>query len=209
MRGLLRPGAVSLGLLVALVATSCGEDESPAEPSLGLTCSASPTSGIAPLAVAFQVTPSAPLDLLELQYGDGTSGNNPGAGHVYQNPGSYAMSATGKRQSQSATCGVTINAAAPPAAGPNNPPTAVFLVNPLPADGPAPLRVVLNMCESTDPDGDALFFTYDWGDGSFHDGTRCVHDHNYNKQGRHQLTGCVSDRPPDRGTCQTWNVFVR
>jgi glucose/arabinose dehydrogenase len=48
----------------------------------------------------------------------------------------------------------------------NRPPTAVISANP--SSGPAPLIVSFDSAGSSDPDGDALSFDWDFGDGSAH-----------------------------------------
>lgn len=192
-----------------LLAGACGDDdENPAAASTTLTCSASPSSGTAPLAVAFSVVPSGPVTAYEVQYGDGTAGNNPSAGHIYTNPGSYEATVIALGAGGQQTCRMTITAAARSTA--NAPPHASFSFSPRPADGPIPLRVVVNMCESTDPDGDKLVYTYVWGNGGFHDGGRCEMDHTYGRRGFYILKVCVGDRQQGHAdVCEERNVIAR
>lgn len=200
--------ALAFVLCSVLLAAACGDDEgdNPAAASPTVTCSASPSSGTVPLPVTFSVATTGSVDSIEMQYGDGTAGNDPGAGHLYTNPGSYQATVVVSGAGTQATCRMSINAAAPSTA--NHPPNAVFIFSPRPAEGFAPLRVVANMCESTDPDGDKLLFTYVWGNGSFHDGGRCVWDHTY-RRGFYVLKVCVGDQQPGHtDVCETRNVVV-
>jgi hypothetical protein len=157
--------------------------------------------------VAFNVSLTGPVELLEIQYGDGTAGSDPGAGHLYANPGSYQATVTARGGGSQQSCRMTITAQARLTT--NTAPDARFLFSPRPADGKAPLRVVANMCETTDPDGDKLLFTYVWGDGAFHDGGRCVQDHTY-RRGVYDLKVCVGDQQPGHvDSCETRNVIAR
>jgi hypothetical protein len=205
-----RTGGCAFAVLTGsiLLAGACGDDgDNPAAATLALTCSASPSSGTAPLAVAFNIGLTGPVDFVEIQYGDGSTGGDPSAGHLYANPGSYQATVTARGAGAQQSCRMTISAQARSTL--NSPPDARFLFNPRPADGPAPLRVVANMCESTDPDGDDLFFTYVWGNGGFHDGGRCVMDHTY-RRGVYELRVCVGDQQPGHvDVCQTRNVIAR
>lgn len=201
---------VAATAVAALALPSCDEETpAPAAPSIAVTCSATPGSGPAPLAVAFSVSVTGtPSFRLELQYGDGTAGSDPAAGHVYANPGSYGFRAIATGAGGGATCSQTITVTTPPTAV-NRAPIAVIATRPRPAEGTRPLDVTINMCDSVDPDGDDLFFSYTWGNGAFHDGGRCARSQTYQKKGFYKATGCVTDTLPGHETCQTFNVLVR
>ena len=75
------------------------------------------------------------------------------------------------------------------AAGSNHPPVAVAKVTP--TNGPAPLVVQYDATGSKDPDGDALSYQWDFGDGtSSNDGTG---SHTYTDPGSYQATLTVGD----------------
>lgn len=80
----------------------------------------------------------------------------------------------------------------PPPPAENGPPAALLAVTPDPPKGPAPLAVVLNLCRSSDPDGDTLAYTFDFGDGTRDEGS-CRTEHTY-AAGRYGATACVDDR---------------
>jgi len=85
-------------------------------------------------------------------------------------------------------------APAPPQASNNQPPNLVFKINPDPASGPAPWPVTVNMCQSTDPEGDPLIFEYKWGgEGRPGFSGRCREDHTYTKRGNFHAFFCVHD----------------
>jgi PKD repeat protein len=185
----------------------CGDDNgtSPSTP-VSLTCSVSPTSGTAPLLVTLsvRVTPGAAL---VVQYGDGTSGSSP-APHVYASPGGYNLVVNATSASGSATCQQIVTVAGPPPAPPNLAPVGHFRVNPNPATGPAPLAVAFNMCGSTDPNGDALDFSFDFGDGSRVSHRFCRDDHVY-AAGAFTAKTCVTDGQPGHESCQSFKVTAQ
>lgn len=87
----------------------------------------------------------------------------------------------------------------------NRPPTLDFRTFPDPATGRVPLEVTVDLCGSSDPDGDLLQFRIEWGDGSV-DG-RCGGDHVYFEVGTYRLRGCATDkRSPE--VCQSTQVKV-
>ncbi len=72
----------------------------------------------------------------------------------------------------------------------NRPPTAAFST--APQSGPAPLAVRFDAGASTDPDGDALTYGWDFGDGS-PPGSGVVVDHLFAAPGRYTVLLTVSD----------------
>jgi PKD repeat protein len=206
MRSLGRGGAVlALGLALCLGHIGCGDEDNGTGPSeLLLTCSVTPTSGTAPLTVSLSVT-VAPGAAVQIQYGDGTSGNNPDAAHVYTVPGAYNLVVNARTDSLTASCQQAVTVAGPPPAPPNQPPIALFRVNPSPAIGPAPFLVAFNMCPTTDPDGDAMSFTFDFGDGQQRTQKLCRSDHVY-ARGIYTAETCVTDGVPGHESCREFRV---
>ena len=206
-------GSRRAGLLVAaalgLGYAGCNPDYGKPTPvtsgPISLTCSASPTSGVAPLTVSFaiKVTPT-PQSLL-VQYGDGTASNNPDALHVYKTPGTFSVVVNATSGGQSATCSQTVSATAPPPKPPNHPPIPNFRVNPDPATGPAPLLVAFNGCKTIDPDGDQLKYSFDFGNGVKRSSHLCRDDNTY-AQGTYTAKVCVTDDEPGDETCRTFLV---
>ncbi|RMG17040.1 MAG: PKD domain-containing protein [Deltaproteobacteria bacterium] len=113
----------------ATVTVEVGDDQIPT-----VSAAATPTSGRAPLAVAFTATASggnAPLTF-QWDFGDGQSSTLQNPSHTYQQPGSYIATvqvtdANGDRDSDTVTVQVTTNA------------QPVVTASASPASGPAPL----------------------------------------------------------------------
>jgi PKD repeat protein len=215
------PAAVAL-LLAALTLPACHETVT--HPTLTATCDAQPTSGMAPLTVAFAVAvagASGPFTVA-VSYGDGTSGSNPDQPHTYQSAGSYSASFTVTTSSQSARCAATVTVASPPppTTVADLPPDAVFKTTPAATGsritGKAPLTVRFNMCASSDPEGDILYFLMDFdGDGKWDfggvTGFHCRQDHIYATVGTWAPQMCVHDVDANHEAlhddeCQTYVV---
>jgi glucose/arabinose dehydrogenase len=76
--------------------------------------------------------------------------------------------------------------------GANNPPNAVATANP--TGGPAPLTVQFNGSGSSDPDGDALSYSWDLnGDGTYGDSTAANPSFTYTTAGTYAVTLRVTD----------------
>jgi PKD domain-containing protein len=196
-------------------------------PRLEATCSASPSSGAAPLAVAFSlnVTGADGPFTVVAAYGDGSSGAAPDRPHTFEAAGIYPVAFTVSTASQSARCAVTVTVTVAPVVPvpiENTPPHPVYKSTP-PADandriaGKAPLSVRFAMCDSSDVDRDVLRWTMDFqGDGTNEvDGTTggaCRHDFTY-AVGTYRPKICVTDLGPDGRTlhpfqCKTFQVTV-
>jgi PKD repeat protein len=173
-------------LLAALVLGLGGCDESATAPDLTATCSATPSSGSAPLAVAFTLNVGGTSSFdVSINYGDGTSSGVLNLAHVYQNPGGYTATFSVSSGSRSAVCSTAVNVTGGPSTptpspapspsappfGENSPPNPVYRTNPRPGPGDvftgrAPLAIEFSMCASTDVDVDVLLWTMDFeGDG--------------------------------------------
>lgn len=215
---------VLLACLLAAALPACQEDTA-ATPTLSATCEARPASGQAPLAVTFllNVAGAEGAFSVSISYGDGTSGGNPDAPHTYAAAGSYTAALDVRTGTQSARCSaaVTVSPGATPPASGNQGPNAVFRTDP-PAvagviAGAAPFKVSFNMCPTSDPEGDQLFFEMDFqGDGSRDfkgiTGFHCRADYTY-PAGTFRPLLCVYDRdknqvPLHEEACQVYTVVA-
>jgi hypothetical protein len=169
--------AVVLPCAALLLLPGCKKEENVVAPTLVATCEARPGSGNAPLPVSFLVGVSGAEGSfsIAIAYGDGTSGTNPDVAHTYATAGTYTASFTVTTSTQSARCSavVTVSGGVTPTPGANQPPSPIFKSTPDASasgkiSGAAPFSVRWNMCATSDPDGDILWFQYDFdGDGKF------------------------------------------
>lgn len=217
--------AVASLLLAGLGA--CGDDNNPAGPNgLTLRCSATPTAGPPPLAVAFAVAISGAKrnTAVAVNYGDGTTGNDPNASHIYSSAGSYTAGFNVQADGQATSCNVGINVSAapkPPGVTGNQPPNAVFKTDPVAGangriEGTTPLEVHFNMCPTSDAERDPLLFTFDFdGDGKVDTagstGANCRQAVLF-YNGTFRARACVTDLtalggdPIHPAQCQTYDV---
>jgi hypothetical protein len=204
--------AAALALFVGLA--GCNKTTSP---SLTASCSASPSSGSAPLAVAFtlNVAGASTYDVT-INYGDGSTSSSLNLAHVYPTVGGYTATFSVSAQGQSAACSTAVNVTGP-VAGPtpspgvpspspspsgNQPPNAVFRTTPKPGPGDvftgtAPFSIEFSMCASTDVDLDVLLWTMDFeGDGKLEvhgsTGGSCRRTNTY-AAGTYRPEICVTD----------------
>lgn len=216
------PAAAALAVL-----PGCHKDEV-VSPTLVATCEARPASGNAPLPVTFLVGVSGAEGAfgVSIAYGDGTTGTNPDATHTYAPAGTYLASFTVTTPTQSARCSAAVTVATgptpTPTPGENQPPNPVFKTTPAASasnkiTGTAPLSVRFNMCATSDPEGDRLYFLMDFdGDGKWDSGgstgANCRKDHVY-AAGTWKPTMCVQDRDAADESihddqCRTYTVTV-
>jgi hypothetical protein len=183
---------------------------------LALQCAAVPPGGAAPLSVAFTLdVQNAPGSLaFDIAYGDGARSSDPDARHVYSAAGEYVASITLSSGSQTARCSVPIAVSAAPSptpTGDNGWPNASFRTTPAAVGsaiaGKAPLTVQFNMCRSSDPEDNPLYFRMDLdGDGAYEffgpTGADCRHEAVY-AAGTRSVTLCVTDFdcPADAASC--------
>jgi PKD repeat protein len=202
-------GSIVACVVVALltVAGPACRKETVTGPALSATCEARPSIGQVPLSVSFELTVSGAEGSFNVavSYGDGTSGTNPDVPHTYTAGGVFTAAFTVTTANQSARCSATVTAMpstvpSPPPSG-NLPPHAIFKSTPdavrSTISGTAPLSVRFNMCASTDPEGDRLFFLMDFdGDGKIDwagtTGARCRADHVY-AAGTWKARNCLHD----------------
>jgi PKD domain len=220
-----RLARVLLACLLALVLPACQEDQVPTSPALSATCEARPSAGAAPLAVSFLVNVAGAEGSLAfaIGYGDGAVGTNPDVPHTYDDAGSYTAVFNVSTPTQSARCTaeVSVSGGTTPSSGGNQSPSAVFQTDPAPAGGTiagkAPLSVHFDMCQTSDPEDDELYFLMDFeGDGKFDfkgiTGFHCRADHVY-AAGSYRPLMCVYDRDADRNPlhddlCQVYTLVV-
>jgi len=154
-----------------------------------------PTAGKPPLAVQFSATGSDP-DGDQLAYrwdfGDDSSSLLQNPSHSYTTAGTYAAKVTvsdGRGGTATATVQVTVGNRAP----------AVELTA-TPTSGKAPLNVSFSATGS-DPDGDALTYVYDFGDGS-KTATGRTATHKYGKAGVYTAKVTVTDTGGAKATAE-------
>jgi PKD repeat protein len=217
------PRVFLVGLL-ALGLPACQEDQI-VTPELSATCEPRPAAGPAPLAVSFllNIAGAEGTASVSISYGDGTTGSNPDAPHTYATTGSYTASFDVRTSTQSARCSTTISVTTPPdPRSANRPPDGVFRTSPEANGGfivgTAPLSVGFDLCLTSDPEGDELFFEMDFeGDGKSDfkgiTGFHCRATHTYATAGTYRPLMCVYDRDKDRNAlhdsvCQVYTVVV-
>jgi PKD domain len=198
--------------LLGLIHTSCGDDGSATSPtggSISLTCSVSPGEGPALLIVslAVEVTPFVPTSVF-INYGDGTSGNNPNAPHVYAAAGTYSVAVTATSATETLSCQSRVSVSAPLPGPPNSAPIPSFRTDPNPPVGPAPLDLGINLCQTVDPDGDRMTFHFDFGDGVRSTPGVCRARHVYSR-GTYTAKACVTDGFPDHETCRDFTIVAQ
>lgn len=141
-----------------------------------------PESGVAPLTVSFDPTLTGGNP--QWDFGDGHTSSASHPEHTFQNGGVFPVTlvqedgAGGIRQARHY---VTVS---------NNSPLAVLHASP--DKGEAPLTVSFDASASSDPDGHALTFTWDFGDGS-PSATGAEVSHTYTQQGTYFASVVVED----------------
>ncbi|MGZ8821792.1 MAG: Ig-like domain-containing protein [Aeromicrobium sp.] len=144
-----------------------------------------PAVGSAPLDVMFTGTSTDPdSDPLTSawDFGDGSTGTGGSADHQYTVAGVYTATLTASDGTLSSQASHTVVVSAPDQA-----PTAEFSISP----GAGPRDVTLTST-STDPDGDPLTTSWDFGDGSSN-GSGSPIDHTYAATGTYTVALTVSD----------------
>ena len=153
--------------------------------------SATPASGLAPLAVSFSSAGSTDSDgyisSYSWSFGDGsTSSSDHNPTHTYPKEGTFTATLVVTDNgglSSTATATVTVT---PP---PNKPPVAAAAA--LPTSGNAPLTVAFSGSASTDPDGSIS--SYSWSFGDCASSTEADPSHTYSAAGPFTATLTVTD----------------
>lgn len=218
--------AVVAALLLGVAGPGCQEGDTVTAPALSATCEARPSTGTAPLTVSFllSVAGAAGPFTVAVSYGDGTSGTSADAPHTYAS-GAFTASFTVSTATQSARCSTAVTAlpstVPSPPPGSNQAPIPLFKSTPdavgSTISGTAPLTVRFNMCGSTDPENDKLYYLMDFdGDGAFDlgglTGAHCRADHVYGA-GTTEARNCLHDIDAKgdalhNDQCKTYTVVV-
>ena len=216
--------------LVGIGLSGCDKGNTVTSPALGATCAATPSSGPVPLTVSFalDVSGAQGTPVVAIAYGDGMSGTNPDVTHTYGAAGLFTASFTVTATGQTARCATTVEVGpgaspspSPTPSGGNQPPEAVFKTTPDPKggaiSGTAPFSVRFNMCVTSDPEDDTLWFTMDFeADGKVDSrgstGASCRHDFVY-AAGTWHPEICVTDldpagKPLHDDQCTTYKVVA-
>jgi hypothetical protein len=96
---------------------------------------------------------------------------------------------------------------AAPAPEANAAPTLRFAINPDLPGGPVPQVVTVNMCGSTDPEGEPLVYEYKWGGGAQHFSYFCRSTHVYDQPGSVRAFFCVHDEH-DNQSCVSQRIDI-
>ncbi len=160
-------------------------DATPQPPTANLV--ANPTNGGVPLAVSFDASGSTDPNGDPLTYswdfGDGKTSTGPVTGHTYTTIGTYTVTLTvddGNGGTDTETVTITVT---------NTAPTASFTATP--TFGQPPLDVTFDASASNDANGDALTYSWDFGDGN--SGTGVTTSHTYSNEGVYTVTLTVDD----------------
>ncbi len=195
----------SAGLVAALVAC-CGDATHSGrilEPPVAVI-DATPDAGRPPLLVRFDGSRSTAsiggVVAWSWQFGDGGTGVGPEVLHTYRAVGRYEVTLTVTDGRGNVGMGaMTVTATS---SGERSPPTAKLTV--APSAGEAPLRVVFDARDSSDPDGRIVLHIVETGDGRRLTGPMV--EHTYEDVGRYEATLTVVD---DHGSSDETTVTVR
>jgi len=167
--------------------------DTPANQPPTATAAATPTFGVAPLAVNFTgsgTDPDGTIASYGWMFGDGGSSALQNPSHTYQSSGNFTATLT-VTDNGGATGSKTISIAV----GTNQPPTAVASATP--TSGKAPLLVAFTG-SGTDSDGTIASYSWAFGDG----GTSNTQNpsHTYQSPGNYNATLTVTDNGGAKGT---------
>lgn len=156
-----------------------GSARPPAPPTAAFT--AAPTSGDAPLAVAFTDLSTGDPTAWAWDFGDGTNSTQRNPAHTYTTPGTYTVSLTATNIAGSSTDShpAAVTVTTPPA------PVAAFIADK--TSGPAPLTVTFTDQSAPTPTA----WQWDFGDGS--GSTERSPQHTYAVPGSYDVTLSVTN----------------
>ena len=173
----------------------------PANQAPTASFTATPSTGAAPLAVAFDANASTDPDGTIVSYawdfGDGTTGTGVTANHTYATVGAFTAQlivTDDSTTSDTFTVDIAVNAL-------NVAPTASFTATP--NAGAPPLAVAFDANASTDPDGTIVSYAWDFGDGTT--GTGVTANHTYATVGAFTAQLIVTD---DSSASDTFTVDI-
>ena len=155
-------------ILVLLLLAACGGETTPDRTDLTVALSADTLAGQAPLPVNFSaVVPDADNEvgyIWDFSTGDTVQGS-PSRSYTFEKPGTFEVTVTAEAEGISASDTVTVTVSAPPPTPtPSNQKPTVSLEASRTA-GKGPLEVAFSATAS-DPDGDTLSYSWNFGDGS-------------------------------------------
>ena len=135
---------------------------------LSVTLTADKLSGPAPLGVTFTATPAGVTQSnITYSWDFGTGETVEGGSsqtHIFEQAGTFLVKVTASQNKQTAQASVRMDVSAPPVTpDPTNVPPTVTLSAPK-TTGKAPLEVAFSAA-ATDPNGDTLAYSWDFGDG--------------------------------------------
>ncbi len=164
---------------------------------------ANPQTGLAPLNVQFSGTGSTDADgkieSYSWDFGDGSTGNGVTVSHTYTRKGTYEVTLTVKDNKGGAgrdDITITVDENKAP----------VAKIEAAPKKGVAPLDVDFDGSGSSDADGDALTYRWDFGDGSAEEeGTDELTSHTYTRDGTYTAKLTVRDT---KGASSTDQVTI-
>jgi len=191
-------------LILAIFFTGCNGGGIPTTPTTSnqsptASFTATPTSGVAPLAVSFNASNSSDSDGTIISYTwdfkDGSTGSGQTINHTFSSAGSYNVGLTitdNEGATDSTTKAITVTA---PVIS-NQSPIASFTASP--TSGVAPLTVSFNASGSSDSDGTIISYTWDFKDGST--GSGQITSHTFSSAGSYSVKLTVTDNEGATGT---------
>jgi hypothetical protein len=81
-------------------------------------------------------------------------------------------------------------------------------VTPIPISGQAPLTVRVNLCRSSDPEGDVLSYVFEYQGEGKRFSSSCEERHVYPAPVQSQAVFCVTDGLPRHLVCRPFRVTI-
>ena len=165
------------------------------EPDLSLTLTADKTNGEAPLEVNFSTRVPEGVSGVGYTWDFGTdkpgetAAGGPSRTYTFEEAGTFLVSVEATRNAQTATESIEVNVSAPPVIPGNNAPSVVLEASK--KRGEAPLEVTFSAA-ATDPDGDAVTYSWNFGDDETAAGAS-EQTHTFTKAGTYTAMVTVDD----------------